>query len=645
MKKVMIYLASLCVAAMAISCEKTVEINQSEEQATPQLTTITCEFPTMVDQNGTKVSIAADGTTGWVAGDKIVIYGKRRNADPDHPELDKVIHELTAAEVADPKKAVFTVDLSGLEVDDSGNYPYNAMYPADESDPYLPFYSKWGTSGRTRFKGTNDNLMAGWVDGSGTMTLENLCGVISFTVTGDYDSYYFSGFNGTETVGYGQLLCELNNSENDGTDEDETYLKISKYGNEWGTNTPLTVISGPVKGDGSLNYIFLPYKANLSDGFTIELAKKGKKVKRITSKQGLNLTHGHMINLGLLPSGALKDITLLSTAEISNAVDLSADKSANCYVVSAADGSNASKVFKFKTVQGNSFVNGSSAGESVGTPYVATVLWETRNTTASISAKSVIDVAEYINGYVYFKMPAELHDGNAVIAVQDENGVILWSWHIWVPATNYGSVTAFDKTFMDRNLGALVVAGTGDPRGIGLMYQWGRKDPFVSRGAKGSSTLATVAGTAKTVSTTELTYEQAVANPTQFSIAANGDKYHWIDTYSTSLWGSAKTVNDPCPAGWRVPHRDETSFFTSDFTSTYVYDSDNECVTIGSLVFPLNGRLYYTTGSESDRSNMYVWSSKCSSNGLARWLRATSSKCVYADERAACGVGVRCIAE
>src|SRR5690606_17319619 len=79
--------------------------------------------------------------------------------------------------------------------------------------------------------------------------------------------------------------------------------------------------------------------------------------------------------------------------------------------------------------------------------------------------------------------------GNALIAIYDKedpnaaDAKILWSYHIWVTETQEISLGVNGKgnayTVLDRNLGA-VSATAGDWRSIGMLYQWGRKDPFVS---------------------------------------------------------------------------------------------------------------------------------------------------------------------
>ena len=670
MKKVMIYLASLCVAAMTLSCEKAVELNQPNEEAVvPQISTITCAFPSMTDQNGTKVSLATTGKTQWEVGDKIVIYGNPSSSDASK----RIVHEIAAGEIVNPEVAVFDVDFSGLDAQyNSGTegtyYPYTVAYPYTEGEKY---YLSTGNNnyGRSRFENTNQILMAGHVsDDNSSIVLNHLTAAISFSVTGDFDSYTFSGAAGTEVVGYSTFVVEMNRRS----------LGEGKYRqkyNDGGTTGPLTVIQGSVNASGT-NYIFLPVNADregsspsytydltsqryadvvyLPNGFTIKLFKGGNLKKYITSTAPLVITPGHMINLGELPAAALHDYVAPTVhdntieVDVNAAYDLSASATANCYLLDSSTEVAANKAYKFKAAKGKGGDVLTNIGGDEDKDVV--VLWETVNTDTAPGVGSIISAVDYDqqdgkDAYIVFKMPSTITPGNAVIAAKNAAGDILWSWHIWVPSTSVGTATYDSDKFMDRNLGALKVAGTGDVTSIGLMYQWGRKDPFVSRGVMGSSSRAAVAGTSQSVSSTEMTYDEAVANPTKFSVAANGSKYHWIDTYDYSLWGATKTVNDPCPPGWRVPHRDENSLFTTDLGSTYVYDSGNACVTIGTLVFPCNGRVYYTSGDLSDRGNMYIWTSKCSDNGLARWVRATSSACKYADERAACAVGVRCIAE
>ena len=151
---------------------------------------------------------------------------------------------------------------------------------------------------------------------------------------------------------------------------------------------------------------------------------------------------------------------------IASAKDLSTDGNANCYIVSQPG------KYKFKTVKGNSI---SSVGEVKST----SVLWESFGTSTTPSKGELIKRVQYEDGYILFQTPSILKKGNAVIAAKDSDGEILWSWHIWLTDMPEEQVYFNDAgTMMDRNLGA-TSAIPGDVGAIGLLYQWGRKDPFL----------------------------------------------------------------------------------------------------------------------------------------------------------------------
>ncbi len=83
----------------------------------------------------------------------------------------------------------------------------------------------------------------------------------------------------------------------------------------------------------------------------------------------------------------------------------------------------------------------------------------------------------YWGGYVF----DEGNGGNALIGTFDENNQLLWSWHVWVVPDYFDGVktelwgTGYE--YMDRNLGAY--SNLPGSKSFGLLYQWGRKDPFI----------------------------------------------------------------------------------------------------------------------------------------------------------------------
>lgn len=229
-------------------------------------------------------------------------------------------------------------------------------------------------------------------------------------------------------------------------------------------------------------------------------------------------------------------------------VDLSESGTANCYIVSKPG------TYKIKaSVKGNS-----SQALALSENTMAEVLWETNGTGTKLGIGDIIAHISYSDGYLTFKTRREMVDGNALIAVKD-NGKIVWSWHIWSvkdfdPASTQQTYNKGDVV-MDRNLGALN-ASVGDIKARGLLYQWGRKDPFPggyeSAGYKAAPTVPAMAAPVQSVESTG-TVDYAVSHPTTFIMHSAGSDYDWMYTHDNKLWASQKTMYDPCPVGWRVP--------------------------------------------------------------------------------------------
>lgn len=235
--------------------------------------------------------------------------------------------------------------------------------------------------------------------------------------------------------------------------------------------------------------------------------------------------------------------------------DLSASGTANCYVVSSKGG------YKFPAVKGN-------GRESVGAVASAEVLWESFGSGVAPAAGELISDVGIDGGYVTFSASAAR--GNAVIAAKDAAGTVLWSWHIWM--TDKPEDQLYDNnagTVMDRNLGA-TSAVPGDIGALGLLYQWGRKDPFLNASAispadavvRAASTIVWPAAVDSDPNTGTIAY--SVAHPTTFiacrqddsnpDLQSNADWYYTGDgTTDNTRWQSAKTIYDPCPPGYRVP--------------------------------------------------------------------------------------------
>ena len=615
---------ALGAAVLAVSCQK-----KAIEQEPAALDSRT--FKCVIASPDTKVAVSDAGKATWEVGDEILVHGEGSS--------NRKVVTLSAGDIsADGKTATITVE--GIEPYDRSNKGYTstlyACYPASASvSGNLYYYA--------RFSETNHLLMAAY-NVEDTFVFYNLCGVISFTVSGDFDSYVFSG-NQEETVGYSHYQVQL--AATDG-DPDLRFNKDS----DPGTSGPLTSLSGNVVADGkTVNYIGIPTGADFMKGFTFKF-KKGGVIKKIASTAtAVNVARNKLLPLGDITSRletyvppAVSDHK--SAIPTKNAVDLSANGTANSYIISSPG------IYKFPAMKGNSKV-------SAGNVFDAALLWETYNNSEEVTKNSVVKAVDFEDNWIYLEMPATLTPGNALIAAKDVNDKIIWSWHIWVPAsaitTNQYALAI--TPLMDRNLGALVPATAAssvvDVQSLGLAYEWGRKDPFPGPKAMQSGSPSTVAGQAPAIGRTAISIEESIAAPTTFVTVDNAS---WSVETDTDLWtvDGAKNIYDPCPPGYKVPTRKEApSFFVADLSTIegWATDGTNYWFTLGNpaAVFPMGGYIddcndSYAFTHVYDR--VAVWSADAGSakGGYAVDVRLGSRQQVSSPARSRGGY-VRCIVE
>jgi len=341
--------------------------------------------------------------------------------------------------------------------------------------------------------------------------------------------------------------------------------------------------------------------------------------------------------------------------------DLSLPGTANCYIVSEAGR------YKFKAVKGNS-------DTSVGDVKGVKVLWESFGTSSAPTAGDLVKAdVSYAGGYIIFNTNDSFKEGNALIAAYSDaactEGKVLWSWHIWLtdkPAEQVYKNSA--GTMMDRNLGA-TSATPGDVGALGLLYQWGRKDPFLSSSSVSSNTTAASSLTWPSDVTSDSskgTIAYATANPTTFIKQENSICTDWLyrptgTTEEINRWQASKTIYDPCPAGWRVPDSNVwfaafnvSSEFTSDLpwsgSPTYGMDfgsgngkSDNRKLgSDTSIWYPFAGYRDRSGGSlKGFGTEGNYWSCIYNSDG-ARSFDFTSGKVTTTTDRRASCQSVRC---
>ena len=159
--------------------------------------------------------------------------------------------------------------------------------------------------------------------------------------------------------------------------------------------------------------------------------------------------------------------------------DLSAHGTANCYIASTSGS------YKFDASvkgnggdDGNTFYSGYHGLEITEAAY-ADLAWESTFDADKTRSTKIINGAPVYSPEekaVYFST-GEIQ-GNALITVHNAEGDILWSWHIWVSDEIVKTSKGNGLTWMDRNLGALN-NNPSDVSNRGMLYQWGRKDPFL----------------------------------------------------------------------------------------------------------------------------------------------------------------------
>ena len=261
---------------------------------------------------------------------------------------------------------------------------------------------------------------------------------------------------------------------------------------------------------------------------------------------------------------------------------LSKEGRANCYMINAAG------QYRFiANKKGNSnesiylYTNQSPSSTSVE------VLWESvynlSNYQFSHEFGTLISSISFDDEEIIFT--ATGNEGNALVALRGSGGTILWSWHLWFVNEDVNTVSS--DPIMDRNLGAIrsdyidlgytqIEAGT-----YGLLYQKGRKDPFV-----GSDSYLW------DYQITTIDNSTAIKNPTTLYGSYDGTWNNY-----PSEWSTNKGMNDPCPPGWKIPSLSDLSgswTFTA-YNNTFPVSEVRDCDEIDDYNY--NGVLFPCAGN------------------------------------------------
>ena len=246
----------------------------------------------------------------------------------------------------------------------------------------------------------------------------------------------------------------------------------------------------------------------------------------------------------------------------------------------------------------------------------ASIYWE--DVPGLIEYVKILPASDPSKSKIKVEINRGIGKGNAVVAFK-VNGVIYWSWHIWVTDNpengvtyNYGMEADIDLNpitiqYMDRNLGATTNSFLENQwqKSGGLMYEWGRKDPFPPLVYKDASfyeisgdvgtlkhkqidPVNTIPVAVRPFDEIEKNIQYSVNNPityiintdatgnwfssSRYKVAGASPNYITWDLWSDNAKGGNSNANssstvlknesrsyelkselDPCPNGWRVP--------------------------------------------------------------------------------------------
>lgn len=311
---------------------------------------------------------------------------------------------------------------------------------------------------------------------------------------------------------------------------------------------------------------------------------------------------------------------------------------ANCYLV------NAPGTYRLPLVYGNGIMDGESRpeaytstttgtnqltnfvnhlGNAITDPYIynnagcspheAELVWQDhRNLVRNVT---LVDEGRYLE----FEVPqATISQGNAIVAVCDADGTIMWSWHIWVTDYKLDSdvktVTNYQNkkyNFMPVNLGwcdagSLKAAGrtvqvryTQERTGLTLdhnliqnaysksyttgnnpYYQWGRKDPMLAcvrdDVSGGSVDKEHYVVEDRYKFNRGMTGPVTIATSIQFPYVLYNNDGNWCSDTYYNLWSArndvasgndnyvVKTIYDPSPGFYCLPASNAFTGFTSN---------------------------------------------------------------------------------
>jgi uncharacterized protein (TIGR02145 family) len=203
---------------------------------------------------------------------------------------------------------------------------------------------------------------------------------------------------------------------------------------------------------------------------------------------------------------------------------------------------------------------------------------------------------------------------------------------VWTSANTV--VSAGGRIWMDRNLGASQVAASlTDHLAYGSLYQWGRgSDGHQLINWSDATTGVAANTTTSTLSTTD------VPGNANFITSTSGPQ-DWRSEQNNNLWQGVSGINNPCPAGYRLPTATEWN------TERSSWSSQNSAGAFASaLKLPLAGsrdRQAAATFNFQGTHGQYYSSSLSTTNSICLTIYSTGAS--TGEALRAGGMSVRCI--
>lgn len=567
-------------------------------------------YATICNESSSKTVMDDNKNIRWSYGDQLVIFKKTSLG---------VKYQIQEAYVGE------TFGYFSKVTSSAGSDDFGAGMSIDHNIAYYPYstdvkFAKSGNDYTLKVTLPSEQIYAPKSFGNGSfpmasvsadadLTFKNVCGGIKLQLkgTGKVGSIVIKGTNDEKLSGEAVVTVYA----------DEAVPSIA-MSDDASTSVTLNCGDGvQLNETTATEFIISLPPTTFTKGFAVTITDSDGNTQTIETSKENEVKRSSLLTM--------PEVTINSTSEGSSTINLSADGTANCYIVTGPG------TYLFTPTKGNSSV-------SIGEIASVEVLWESFGTDVIPTVGDIIHSPSYSNGQISFKTAETFRNGNAVIAARNSENEILWSWHIWCTSEGYKEHIYANNagTMMDRNLGA-TSATPGDVGALGLLYQWGRKDPFLGASKIDSS------HSTRSISPIEDfwwgyissgphsgTIEYATAHPNYFISGrySNGD-WLYVPGYtsnSTLLWSSDKTEYDPCPHGWRVPDGYGNGVWSVAGFDDTSFDSMNKGILFPSTIcgeeawYPATGALLGENGSLGNTGYYgYYWSTAMDSDGYPNY--------------------------